>query len=177
MRVPMSAPHVHHLPRFEPPRVIAHIADALRKLVSRARPSQRFAAVFGGAWSAAVTLALFSWALWSGRPLDRAMTMTFATLVLIEFFKAYSFRSDRHSILQRPWANKWLNLAIVWELLLLVLVVNVPFLQHAFGTTSLAPDEWLLIAGAAFTIVPALELAKQVARRRANERHADLEDE
>jgi hypothetical protein len=52
------------------------------------------------------------------------MTMTFVSLVLIQFFKAYSFRSDRHSVLIRPFANKWLNLAIIWELLLLVLIVG-----------------------------------------------------
>jgi Ca2+-transporting ATPase len=120
----------------------------------------------GGAWSAAVTLTLFSWALWSGRPLAEATTMTFATLVALEFLKAYSFRSDRQSILERPWANGWLNLAIAWELLLVLLVVNVPFLQDAFGTTALTPGEWLVVAGAAFTIVPALEVAKRVVRRR-----------
>ena len=43
--------------------------------------------------------------------------MTFVSLVLIQFFKAYNFRSDRHSVLRHPFANKWLNLAIVWELI------------------------------------------------------------
>ena len=124
----------------------------------------------GGAWSAAVTLALFSWALWSGRALAEAMTMTFAALVVIEFLKAYSFRSDRRSILERPWANRWLNLAIAWELLLVVLVVNVPFLQDAFGTTALTAGEWLVVVGAAVTIVPALDVAKRVLRRRGSER-------
>jgi Ca2+-transporting ATPase len=120
----------------------------------------------GGAWSALVTLGLFTWALSSGRALAEAMTMTFATLVLIEFFKAYSFRSDRNSVLDRPLANRWLNLAILWELVLVALVVNVPFLQEAFGTTGLSVGVWLTVAGAAFTIVPVLELAKWVIRRR-----------
>jgi Ca2+-transporting ATPase len=120
----------------------------------------------GGAWSALVTLGLFSWALSSGRVLAEAMTMTFATLVLIEFFKAYSFRSDRRSLLDRPFANKWLNLAIVWELALVMLVVNVPFLQDAFGTTPLSLEDWAVVAGAAFTVVPVLELAKFGIRRR-----------
>ena len=70
----------------------------------------------GGAWSAFVTLTLFSWALTTDRALAEAMTMTFATLVLIEFFKAFSYRSDRRSILVRPFANRWLNLAIAWEI-------------------------------------------------------------
>jgi Ca2+-transporting ATPase len=120
----------------------------------------------GGAWSALVTLTLFTWALSTDKPLAEAMTMTFATLILIEFFKAFSFRSDRRSVLDRPFANRWLNLAIVWEVLLLVLVVNVPFLQDAFGTVGLSADVWLLVVGAAFTVVPALEVAKWILRRR-----------
>jgi len=95
--------------------------------------------------------------------------MTFATLVLIEFFKAYSFRSDRNSVLDAPFANTWLNLAILWELLLVTLVVNVPFLQEAFGTRSLSLATWLIVAGTAFTVVPVLELAKRTIRRRDQE--------
>ena len=122
--------------------------------------------VVGGMWSALVTLSLFSWALTTERTLAEAMTMTFATLVLIEFFKAYSYRSDHRSVLAHPFANRWLNLAILWELVLLALVVNVPFLQAAFGTTGLSPGDWAIAAGVAFTVVPVLELAKLIARRR-----------
>jgi len=119
----------------------------------------------GGAWSAVVTLGLFTWALGSGRELAEAMTMTFATPVLIEFFKAYSFRSERQSVLVRPFANKWLNVAIVWELVLVTLVINVPALQEALGTRGLSLETWLIIAGSALTIVPVLELAKRTAAR------------
>src|SRR5690606_11491245 len=71
--------------------------------------------VVGGLWSAAVNLGVFAWALQSGRGLAEAMTMSFASLVLIQFFEAYYFRSDRRSVLERPFANRWLNLAILWE--------------------------------------------------------------
>jgi P-type Ca2+ transporter type 2C len=121
----------------------------------------------GGMWSALVTLSMFTWALSSGRRLAEAMTMTLATLVVVELLKGFSFRSDRHSVLDRPFANKWLNLAVLWEIVLLVLVINLPFLQNAFGTTSLSPGEWAIVVGAASTIVPALELAKRVVHRRA----------
>jgi Ca2+-transporting ATPase len=119
----------------------------------------------GGAWSALVTLSLFSWAVTTERMLAEAMTMTFATLVMIEFFKAYSYRSDRQSVFERPFANRWLNLAIAWEIVLLVLVVNVPFMQDAFGTTSLSAADWGIVIGSAVTIVPVLEIAKRVIRR------------
>ncbi len=48
---------------------------------------------------------------------------------------------------------------------MLGLVVNVPFLQDAFGTTGLSAREWALVAGVAFTIVPVLEVAKRIIRR------------
>ncbi len=116
--------------------------------------------VVGGAWSALVTLTMFLWTLSTARPLAEAMTMTFVTLVLIELAKAYAFRSDRRSVLERPFANKWLNLAVLWELALLAIVVNVPFLQGAFGLTPLSAGTWALVIGAAVTVVPVLELAK-----------------
>jgi len=123
------------------------------------RPVVRLVSV-GGIWSGVVTLALFTWAESTGRPLEEAMTMTFATLVLIEFFKAYSFRSDRRSVLVRPFANRWLNLAIVWELVLVLLVLHVPFLQDAFGTVAPSLDAWAIVIATAATVVPVLEAAK-----------------
>ncbi len=119
----------------------------------------------GGFWSALVNLSLFAWALHSGRSLEEATTMTFVSLVLIQFFKAYNFRSDRHSVLHRPFANKWLNIAIFWEVLLLVLVVYVPFLQAPFDTFSLTLIDWAIVLASALTISPVLELAKWAERR------------
>jgi len=119
----------------------------------------------GGIWSALINLALFNWALGSGRSLEQAMTMTFVSLVLIQFFKAYNFRSDRHSVLNKPFANKWLNLAVLWEVVLLVAIVYLPFLQGPFGTYALPLQDWALVAGLAVTIVPVLELAKWAVRK------------
>jgi Ca2+-transporting ATPase len=121
--------------------------------------------VIGGVTSSIITLGLFLWALSTDRALAEVMTMTFATLVLIEFFKAFSYRSDRHSVLDGLFANKWLNLAILWEVVMLVLVINVPFLQDAFGTRSLSAEEWIRVGALAFLIVPVLETTKWLFRR------------
>ncbi len=120
----------------------------------------------GGLWSTLVNLGLFAWALRSGRPLAEAMTMIFVSLVLIQFFKAYNFRSDRRSVFHRPFANRWLNLAILWEIVLLTLVVQVPFLERAFGTRPLSAAEWLLAAACAGSVTLVLELVKVWVRRR-----------
>ena len=121
--------------------------------------------VIGGLWSALVNLGVFSWALNSGRSLEEAMTMTFVSLVLIQFFKAYNFRSDRNSVLIRPFANKWLNIAILWEIVLLFLIIYVPFLHDAFGTFYLPLVDWAIVLVLALTISPVLELAKWMGRR------------
>ncbi len=119
----------------------------------------------GGAWSTLANVGLFAWACHSGRGIREAMTMTFASLVLIQFFKAYNFRSDRLSVIHRPFANTWLNLAIAWELLLLAAVVYIPALHAPFGTVGLSATDWLIIITLAFSVSPVLEITKWMARR------------
>ena len=118
----------------------------------------------GGIWSAIVNVSLFTWLLRSGRPLHEAMAITFVSLVLIQFFKAYNYRSDRLSVLHRPFANHWLNLAIVWELVLLGLILYVPWLQTPFATFSLGVGDWTLVTALALTVVPLLEAVKWMER-------------
>ncbi|MDZ7378475.1 MAG: cation-translocating P-type ATPase, partial [candidate division KSB1 bacterium] len=118
-----------------------------------------------GIWSMFVNLGLFSWALGSGRSLEEAMSMAFVSLIGIQFVKAFNFRSDRHSVFLRPFANKWLNMAIIWELALLCLIVYVPPAQRVFGTYPLPLRDWLIIVGATLTVLPILEAAKAMVRR------------
>ena len=96
---------------------------------------------------------------------SRSMTMTFVSLVLIQFFNAYNCRSDRLSVVRRPFANRWLNLAVAWEVLMLVAIIYVPFLQRSFGTFSLTPSDWVLTAALAASIVPVIEVVKWMTRR------------
>jgi Ca2+-transporting ATPase len=118
----------------------------------------------GGLWSAMVNLSLFTWLLGTGRPLEEAVAMTFVSLVLIQFFKAYNYRSDRLSVLQRPFANRWLNLAVFWELALLGVIVYVPWLQTPFGTFGLGAGDWMLVVALALSVVPVLEAVKWMER-------------
>ena len=119
----------------------------------------------GGFWSTAIGLTIFLGSLSLGRPLEESMAMTFLALVLIELFEVYSFRSDRHSVLTSPFANRWLNIAIVAELGLLLVIVYLPMLQLPFGTFSLTAFDWALVLGLALTVIPILELTKLSIRR------------
>jgi Ca2+-transporting ATPase len=119
----------------------------------------------GGLWSALVNMSLFTWLLRTGRPLEQVMTMTFVSLVLIQFFHAYNCRSDRLSVVRRPFANRWLNMAVAWEVLILVAIIYVPFFQRSFGTFSLTPRDWVLTTALAASIVPVIEVVKWMTRR------------
>ena len=84
---------------------------------------------------------------------------------MIQFFNAYSYRSDRLSVFRRPFANRWLNLSIVWETILLVVIVYVPWFHGPFKTYALSGADWVIVLSVALTIVPVLEMAKWMQRR------------
>jgi Ca2+-transporting ATPase len=153
---------------------LALAVDPPEKDLMRRKPRNQHAGIFtrpllvllvtGGVWSAIVNISLFAWLLQSGRPVREAVAMTFVSLVLIQFFKAYNYRSDRLSVLQRPFANRWLNLAVLWELVLLGLILYVPWLQVPFGTFGLSATEVIFVTTVALTVVPVLEAVKWMER-------------
>ncbi len=128
--------------------------------------------VTGGVWSAFINLAMFFWlcppgvcpapAMGDGDPqVIMARSMVFVTLILIQFFKAFNYRSDRHSIFKMGFfANKWLLMAILWEILLVLFIVYLPFLQGPFSTHALSIVDWAIVILAALTIFPVLEATK-----------------
>ena len=89
----MSAPHVHHLPRLASPRRIAHAPNALRSLLSQARPWQRYAAV--------TTLAALS-GLCVGLAMPRGPVTSAQALTLL--IVGFSSASPRDVILRSRWA-------------------------------------------------------------------------
>jgi Ca2+-transporting ATPase len=119
----------------------------------------------GGIWSTVVNLVLFEWSRTSGRSVREAMTMTFVSLVLIQFFKAYNFRSEKDPLLVRPFANRWLNLAILWELVMLAAIIYIPALRVPFGTFLMPREDWLIVLAGSLTIVPVIELVKWMIRK------------
>lgn len=123
----------------------------------------------GGAWSTIVNTSLYFWAMHTGKNTSEIMTIVFASLVLIQFFKAYNFRSERESVFVKPFRNKWLNIAIAWEVMLILFVIYNPVLQSAFGTFSMTAGDWGVVFGVSVTIIPFLEVCKFRLRRMKQE--------
>ena len=92
---------------------------------------------------------------WSGVDVKTAETMAFVTLSLCELFRAYTVRSERASIFRLGmFSNKYMQYAVGLSLILLLIVVNVPFLQPIFNTHFLASKEWIIVIG--LGIIPAI---------------------
>jgi Ca2+-transporting ATPase len=94
-------------------------------------------------------------------------TMAFTTLMLFQIFNVVNARSDERSAFAHLFANGWLWMAIAGSLALQVLVVYMPFLQRAFGTTALAATDWLFCSAVASSVLWAREMTKVVSRSRA----------
>ena len=96
--------------------------------------------------------------------LATARTAGFTVLVLAHLFNAFNARSDTTSAFAHLFTNPWLWGAIVLSLLLQVAVVNLEFLNLAFGTVPLSFDQWLLCVAMASVVVWYSELRKLVSR-------------
>ena len=121
--------------------------------------------LLAGIWTAAVSLAVFVWAINTGRPLAEAQSITFITLILVEFFNALNCRSLDHSIIQIGiFTNKWLLLSIIGQVPLLLAIVYFPPFQQAFNTHSLNGEEWAMAAGLSASIFFGLEIFKAIKR-------------
>ena len=72
-----------------------------------------------------------------------ARTMGFTILVFAQLFNAIASRSARQSAFVGLFSNKWLWGAIGLSVVLQLVVIYVPFLNSAFGTTPLGPWAWV----------------------------------
>jgi Ca2+-transporting ATPase len=123
-----------------------------------------------GIWTGLVTLGVFVWATRTGHP--EAQSMTFVTLILLEFFNAFNCRSLDHSAFKVGiLRNRWLLAAIASQVLLMLLIVYVPALQGPFRTHALTLADWGVTIGASASVFVIVELVKLVInltrRRRA----------
>lgn len=90
-----------------------------------------------------------------------ALTMAFVTLGLLQLFHAFNVKSVEKSLFTVGFfKNKMFNLAILVSGALLAVVVLVPGLNDAFKVSHLDLQQWLLVLGASFSIIPIVEIIK-----------------
>jgi magnesium-transporting ATPase (P-type) len=96
--------------------------------------------------------------------LDNARTASFTVLVFTQLFNCFNARSERTSAFRHLFADHWLWDAIALSVLLQVLVINLGFLNVAFGTVPLTVEQWLLCAAMGSVVLWVSELRKWLQR-------------
>lgn len=117
-------------------------------------------------WISMIILGIFIWALNTGHTETEAVTMFFMTLVFARLFNGFNFRSMVQSVFKMNFfTNKALLMSGLFSLLLTLAIVSTEFLNKVFHTTPVGINEWLMILGLAFSVIPFGEIMKVIKRR------------
>ncbi|TAJ10538.1 MAG: cation-translocating P-type ATPase [Nitrospirae bacterium] len=121
-----------------------------------------------GLFMALVTTAAFAYCLYGmDQDLDRARTLTFTILVMVQLFHAFNCRSDRHSLFTIGWlTNKPLLWAAASSAALQAVILLTPWTRDLFKVAPFDPEHWLLALGLGLTPLTAMELWKRAGGRR-----------
>lgn len=92
--------------------------------------------------------------------IDKARTIAFTTLVMLQLIFALSARSNLPLMKIGIFSNKKLLLAIAVSVALQLIIIYMPFLAVAFKTVPLAMMDWMNILGVMITVFIILEFKK-----------------
>jgi len=96
-----------------------------------------------------------------------AQTIAFVTLCSSELIRAFTARSEYHSVFSiGVFSNRWMVWAVAVSFLLVLAVVYVPFLRPFFDTVPLTAGDWQLMLPFFFASPVAMELLKVYFRNR-----------
>jgi Ca2+-transporting ATPase len=98
--------------------------------------------------------------------ISNARTELFFLFVIIELMVALNFRSLRYSILKSP-PHKLLILAVIWELILVTALINIPYVRIAFGINKPSISDLSVIFSLSIVISVLIEIFKVFLRKRA----------
>jgi Ca2+-transporting ATPase len=103
--------------------------------------------------------------------LEAAQTMAFVTLCTSELLRAFTARSEHHSVFALGFfSNRWMVWATGASFLLVLCVTYAPFLQPFFDTVPLSLGDWLFMAPFFFAAPITMELVKIYIRHRMAKR-------
>jgi len=117
----------------------------------------------------AVVLGVYLWAMWSGRPDDQVRSAAFLTLFVGNIALILVNRSWRLSVVQalRERPNPTLKWILPGAAAMVIVLLTVPALRHAFNFGPLHPTDWLIACAGGCIAITWFELLK---RRRRTQR-------
>jgi len=99
--------------------------------------------------------------------LAHALTLSFTTMAVFQWFNAWNCRSETKSIFSSHlWSNKTIIYATLFVFFLQLLAVYTPIMQSILHTVPLSLADWVLIFATASSILIVEEIRKFIYRRR-----------
>ncbi len=100
----------------------------------------------------------------------KATTITLAAIIVMQVANSFACRTTKESLFKAGiFTNKYLLIGIVIEIVLILLIVYTPLLQHIFGTAPLNLEDWAFLMPFAAFLLFADEIRKWVVRRNFNQ--------
>ncbi|KKL07442.1 hypothetical protein LCGC14_2585970, partial [marine sediment metagenome] len=107
---------------------------------------------------------LFIWIFLESLPdLELARTRIFFMFIIIELVIALNCRSLRFSVFKAP-PHKWLIIAIFWEIVMIVVLMQIPQIRESFGVSIPSLSDLLLIFGLGLLVFIVMEAMKMALR-------------
>lgn len=97
----------------------------------------------------------------------QATTMTLAAIVFAQIGNVYNSRTELQSVFKVGFfSNRDVNKGVIFEILLILAIVYIPFLQGIFQTATLGWQDWIMLAIIPVIIVLIEEGRKYISRQR-----------
>ncbi|MEW6334664.1 MAG: cation-translocating P-type ATPase [Thermodesulfobacteriota bacterium] len=97
--------------------------------------------------------------------IERARTEIFFLFIIVEIIIALNFRSMRFSIFKAP-PHRWLLIALAWEIILVVVLIQFDSVRDAFGIALPAASDLGLILGFGAVVFISMEVVKAILRKK-----------
>ncbi len=123
--------------------------------------------IYHGAIMAGLMLGVFLVELYlDGGSLEKARTMGFAMLVLVQLVQAFNAKSTSTTLFRRDiFNNKGLVLAVLFSFSLLLVGIYLPFLQEVFEQVELSSQDWLELGAGVIAFIMLSEAFKFIRRK------------
>ena len=101
----------------------------------------------------------------SGLDYSQATTMTLAAIIFCQIAAVLNIRYQRNTMFNKHfWDNSMIFIGILFEIILLLCICNVPFLRSVFGTAPLPGHNWIILACIPFVLIAVDELREVILR-------------
>ena len=91
--------------------------------------------------------------------------MTLATIIFCQIAAVLNIRYARNSMFNKHfWDNSMIFIGIIFEIILLLCICNVPFLRSVFGTAPLFGRDWVILVCIPICLIAIDELRKFLLR-------------